>query len=265
MTILYITPKQQEIIKLHYQYRFINTKQIQNFLRHKNKKTISVWLKDLKEKHYLEWDYSTKFGENTKPAIYHTGINGIRFLKTQDDCSMEVIQKLYRDGKREESFKQQCILIADASLNFISKSTDTSNITFSFETASDYAIENSRFHFLAEIEVEPSLCFIKQRSNKKTYYLVDVFDATIPNYRIRKRLRNYYDFYQSGEWENKMTKTFPVILFICPTKSVLIYAKRYTKKMLEENQNPDDLHIRFATVDEVKEFGITGEIWEEVE
>lgn len=265
MTIPYITPKQKEIIKLHYQYRFINTKQIQNFLKHKDKKTINIWLKDLREKHYLEWDYSTKFGENTKPAIYHTGINGIRFLKTLDDYSTGIIQNLYRDGKREESFKQKCILVADACLNLIKKSTNTTDATFSFETASDYANESSRFHFLTETEVEPSLCFIKQKSSKKTYYLVNVFDINLPNYRIRKELRNYYDFYQSSEWEENISKTFPIILFVCPTKSVLIYAKRYTKKLFEENQNPEDLHIRFATADEVKEFGITGEIWEEAE
>lgn len=264
MTIPYITPKQQEIIKLHYQYRFINTKQIQSFLKHKDKKTINIWLKDLREKHYLEWDYSTKFGENTKPAIYHMGINGIRYLKTQDGYLMAVIQKLYRDGKREEPFIQRCILIAGACLNLIRKSTNNSAVTFSFETASDCAKEKSRFNFLTETEIEPSLCFTKQKNSKKTYYLVDVYEATLPNYRIRKRLRNYFDFYQSSEWENNITKTFPIILFVCSTKSVLIYAKRYTKKLLEENQNPDDLHIRFSTVDEVKEFGITGEIWEEV-
>ncbi len=263
MTIPYITPKQQEIIKLTLQYRFINTKQIQSFLKHKDKKTINIWLKDLREKRYLEWDYSTKFGENTKPAVYHTGTNGIRFLKTQDDYSMAVIQQLYRDGKREEPFKQRCILIANACLNLISKNTKTSDVTFSFETASDCAKENLTFHFFTETTVELSRCFTKQKNSKKTCYLVAVFDATLPNYRIRKRLRNYYDFYQSGEWENNITKTFPVILLICPTKSVLIYAKRYTKKLLEENQNPDDLSIRFAIVDEVKEFGITGEIWEE--
>lgn len=259
-----ITPKQQEIIKLHYQYRFINTKQIQSFLKHKDKKTINIWLKDLREKHYLEWHYSNRFGENTKPAIYHTGINGVRFLKTQGGYSMAIIQKLYRDGERKEPFIQRCILIADAGLNLIRKSTNTSGAAFSFETASDYTKENSRFHIFTETEVEPSLCFIKHKNSKKTYYLVDIFDATLPTYKIRKRLRNYFDFYQSSDWEINIAKIFPIILLICPTKSVLIYAKRYAKKLLEENQNPCDLHIRFATVDEVKEFGITGEIWEEV-
>ena len=41
------TPKEQEIIKLHYQFRFLNSKQIQKFLNHKNNKTINAWLPDL--------------------------------------------------------------------------------------------------------------------------------------------------------------------------------------------------------------------------
>lgn len=264
MSIPYITPKQQEIIKLHYQYRFINTKQTQSFLKHKDKKTINVWLKDLREKQYLEWDYSTKFGENTKPAIYHIGINGVRFLKIRNEYPTATIRKLYRDGKREESFIQRCILLADVCLHLIKRSTDTPGVTFSFETVSDYEKEDSLFHFLTETVVEPSLCFTKHKNNKKTYYLIDVFDATLPTYRVRKRIRNYMEFYQSPEWENNIAKTFPILLFICPTKANLIYAKRYAKKLLEENQNPEDLRIRFATVDEVKEFGVTGEIWEEV-
>lgn len=265
MTLPKQTPKQQEIIKLLYRFRFINTKQIQSFLKHKDKKTINIWLKDLREKHYLEWHYSNKFGENTKPAIYHISINGIKYLKARNEYPMAVIQKLYRDGKREEQFIQKCILIADACLNLFKKSTDIPKVTFSFETTNDYANLKSQFHFLTETQVEPLLCFIKQQNNKKTYYLVDVFDATLPAYRIRKRLRDYFDFYQSSDWESNIAKTFPIILFICPAKTDLIYTKRYTKKLLEENQNPDDLHIRFATFDEVKEFGITGEIWEEIQ
>jgi hypothetical protein len=59
-------------------------------------------------------------------------------------------------------------------------------------------------------------------------------------------------------------KTFPIVLFICSTKTDLIYAKRYTKKLMQDYQNPTNLHIKFLTVDEVKKFGIIGEIGEEV-
>jgi len=266
MTIPYITAKQQEIPKLIYKFRFLNRLQIQKLLNHKYHNRIIDWLNDLVEKEYIEkLPKDNTFEQRTKPTVYRIGINGIRFLKIQDDYSMEVIQKLYRDGKREEPFVSRCTLIADACLNLIQKSTNTSDTTFSFETQSDYTSENSQFHFLTETEIEPSLCFVKKKSSRKTYYLVDVFDSTLPTYRVRKRLRNYFEFYQSSEWENNTGKKFPIVLFICSTKANLIYAKRHTKKLLQDYQNPTDLHIRFATVDEVKKFGISGEIGEEVE
>ena len=130
----------------------------------------------------------------------------------------------------------------------------------------DYIIKTSKFNFLEELK--PNIIAIKSENKKhliKKHFLISSFERTLPNYSIRKRLKNYFEFYYSGEWENNVSKTFPVVLFICPTKAILIYAKRYTLKLLEENQDPDDLHIRFATVDDVKQHGVTSEIWEEAE
>ena len=70
MTIPYITPKQQEIPKLIYKFRFLNRIQIQTLLNHKDKRRINSWLKDLSEKEYRKWHYSKTFGENTKHTIY---------------------------------------------------------------------------------------------------------------------------------------------------------------------------------------------------
>ena len=58
--LLKITKKQQEIFILLYRFRFLNKIQIQAFLKHKNKKTINLWLQDLNEKQYLKRIYSKK-------------------------------------------------------------------------------------------------------------------------------------------------------------------------------------------------------------
>ena len=76
-----LTMKQQEILELLYRYRFLNRIQIQTLMGHKDRKTISLWLRVLRQKQYIEWIYSTDFAERTKPAIYYLGLNGIRFLK----------------------------------------------------------------------------------------------------------------------------------------------------------------------------------------
>jgi len=263
MTTPYITNKQQEIINIISRFRFLNRLHTQRFLNHKDYKTINMWLKDLVTKEYLIRIYDDHtFGQNTKLAIYYTGINGIRFLKTQDEYLPELIRKLYRDKDRSENFINQCLLLADACLTLRDQSKD--ELSYQFKIESDYISPDSPFNFLQELH--PSLIFTKQKHKTTKRYLVESLEPTLPRYSIRKRMRDYLDFYFSNEWENHMgNKPFPVILVICSSKAILITTKRYTKKLLEDNQEPEDLHIRFATIDEVKEHGITGEIWEEAE
>ena len=173
---------------------------------------------------------------------------------------------MYKDKNRSDGFINQCIFICNIYLSLIKKDVNNNKAVCEIAMSSDLVNSSSYFHFLKELN--PDLIYKETKKGKSrssyTYNLLTVFEKTLPRYSIRKTLRNYFAFYQSSEWENETGKTFPVILFICPTKSDLIYAKRYAKKLSEENQNPTDLHIRFTTVDEVKEFCITGEIWEEV-
>jgi hypothetical protein len=65
-----LTNKQQEIVELLYVYRFLNRVQIQQLMGHKDKKTINVWLRDLKIKQYITWIYSPNdFALKTKLMV----------------------------------------------------------------------------------------------------------------------------------------------------------------------------------------------------
>jgi hypothetical protein len=268
MTIPYITPKQQEIPKLIYKFRFLNRLQIQTLLNHNYHKRIIDWLNDLVEKEYLEnLPKDNTFEQKSKPTIYRIGINGIRFLNIQDDCSKEIIKKLYKDKNRSDDFINQCMLLANIYLSLIKKNVNNDKMIYEITTNSDLVNSNSYFHFLKELNTDLVYKETKRMKSRSsyTYNLLTVFEETLPRYSIRKTLRNYLAFYQSSEWENETGKTFPIVLFICPTKLDLIYAKRFTKKLLEEEQNPKGFDIRFTTADEVKKFGVTSSgIWEEV-
>jgi len=77
-------------------------------------------------------------------------------------------------------------------------------------------------------------------------------------------MKDLIAFYFNSEWETTIDDTFPEIMFICPTLATMIYAKRMTRKLLEDNDDPEDLHIQFTTIDQVKKHGATGEIWEAI-
>ncbi len=260
------TTKQQDILKLLYRYRFANRIQLQEAMGHKNKRRIADWLKDLREKHYVEWIYSTDFAEKTKPAIYYLGINGIRLLRTFDIYPPEELRKRYRESSRSADFIAKSVLLADCCLNLAAKSTD--NLSYSFVTQADYADADNEHHFLAE-EFKPDLCYERVEQTKRGTvvvedYLIVVFDAAAPHYMIRKRLKDYVTYLDEGGWRRRFDGSELMVHFACPSKAELIYAKRRTRILLENIGRDRKIHIRFATTEQVKREGVTGIIWEDV-
>ena len=285
-----LTNKQQEIIELLYTYRFLNRIQIQQLMGHKDKKTINLWLRDLKAKEYIEWIYDPNdFALKTKPAIYYFALNGVRFLKTVQATDgsawypIDDVRKRYREASRSQTFVDHCMLVADCCItlntygNAPNSSTNTSKRvkTYTFVSIVDYSHPSSDKHFLAESElIQPDLCFTKHERKKVdgkmtdtiTNYLLEVFDASMPRYRIKKRLTNYVNYLQDGEWEGETDyDTPPIVLLVCPRTTDLIYAKRRTRGLLAEQWDSDDEdrpHMRFTTIEKLRKSSVLGDIWE---
>ena len=279
LTVPTITQKQREILGLLYTHRFLTRIQIQTFLKHKDKKTINLWLKDLRAKSYTDWIYNKDhFAEKTKPAIYYLGINGLRHLQNIDFHPSEELRKRYREHERSQTFIDRSLTIADVCVS-LEGARDESYFPqtwYIYETEADY-LSDSYYHFLSDNEyIHPHLCFSKELydglddPHAIESYLLEIFDATLPRYRLRNRLKKYVEYLdeEMDEWE-QMTygDPLPVILLVCASLTDLIYAKRRTRGLLaeiwehEDNERP---HLRFTTADKLKQFGVTTEqIWEE--
>lgn len=271
ITLPKITNRQKEILDLLYKYRFLNRIQIQALLGHKDYKNVNLWLKDLREKQYVEWIYSTHFAEKTKPAVYYLGINAIRRFK-QNDVHSEHIAKYYRESGRSQAFIDRCILLGDAcvALEQAVGKNENGDTWYFHETEAEYA-DDGYFSFLTDTDIHPNLCFSKQGYDDGgeevtiESYIVEVFDPTVPRFTVRKRLKDYVKFLDDSEWQSETEEDKPPIaMFICHTKADMIYCKRATRKLLEDTWETEDIHMRFTYIDKIREHGFRGKIWEEV-
>lgn len=242
-------------------------------MNHKDYKTINMWLKDLREKEYVQWIYSTDFTEKTKPASYYLGLNGIRLLKTKN-YSIDELRKRYRESTRSQTYIDRCLLLADCRIS-LKKANQANaaqpkyiNIRYFCELEAEY--QDGYYKFITESDlVQPHMCFCKDNyeTNEavtEQSFMLEVFDATLPRYRVRKRLKNYIEYLEDEEWQSDTEdENPPIALFVCATKADMIYCKRATKKLLEDSY-ADGIRMRFTTTGKLKTFGVLGKIWEEV-
>lgn len=252
-----ITTKQQEILKLIYSYRFLNRTQIQTLLNHKDKRRIISWLKDLREKQYVDWRYdATNLIAKSQPAIYYLSINGIRYLRETGEYPGEELRKRYKEPGRTQVFIDRCLLIADCCIALQAKSTD--KLKYSCALPADYIGPNGSQYLLNDLK--PHLFFTKQHDGEVVSYALENFELTLPRYQLRHRIKDYVDFIDNLDEENGPA---PIALFICATTADLLHVKRRAKKQIEESGN-DEIVIRIATLEKIKATGIASAIWEDV-
>jgi hypothetical protein len=240
---------------------------------HKDYRRINAWLADLRDNHYVEWIYSTDFLEKSKPGIYYLGLNGIRWLKEHQDHPIEEFRKRYRESSRSQGFVDQCVLVADCFIvmnRVNADNTATSRIHYLHATQADYIDPENDYHFLSESDlIRPQLVFEKTIETKDdvtgTTRFIEIIEATMPRYRVRKRLKNYIEYLEDGYWQDETNEyePNPIIMFVCPTLTDLIYCKRASKRLLEEKWG-EDIVMWFTTAEQLKSQGMTGKIWEEV-
>lgn len=279
LTASHITYKQREILKLLYTHRYLTRIHIQAFLKHKDKKTIYLWLKDLKTKGYIEWIYNKdQFVDRSKPAIYYLAKSGINHFREFDTHDEAALRKRYRDNERSQGFIDHCLVVADVCISLEdARNEDTyPQYWYFYETEADY-LSDSYYHFLADSElIHPDICFSKQQYDGmgEPYTvescLLEVFDPTLPQYRLRYRLKQYITYCEEelDDWETEtLGDPKPTILLVCATVTDLIYAKRRTRGLIAdiwERNDEDRPEIKFTTTEKLKEQGVLGENWEKV-
>jgi hypothetical protein len=251
-----ITKKQLEILHLLFQFRFLNRPQIQQFLKHNDRRATNDLLSDLTSKEYIGRIYTETFPEKTKPAVYYLVKGGVKFLKSEG-IDEKIVHKLYYEDKRSESFISQSLLLADIYLNLSKRKISEAN--FKMAIASDYP--NHQFSELLG-DLLPS-AYIEQESQEgaENYFLEILAD--VPIERLRQRIKKYLSFYESNEWEGATSEDFPVILMICPDLKTLIYVKRYLKRQLAE-MDAESFITQLTIIDKFNTLGLTGDIWEKI-
>ena len=269
-----ITEKQKEIVSLVFKFRFINRKQIQKILGHKDSHRINAWLKDLVEKKFLGRIYSHKLFENTKPAIYYLQNNGVLWAKYNelgegehfDDCASKGIKKYYADKTASQIFIDHSVAMCNLYLQF--KEQEGDKWDYQCQTKSDLSTQflrdgdyNERRPYFPDMFIEK----LTKDLDHSTTVFVDLFPPHIPKYALEYKVRQYIEMCDAKEWKHfigGIDNRVPDFLFILPSQGKLNRLAKYIQETLDESYDVEDVRFMLTTYKKAMEQGVAdNKIW----
>jgi hypothetical protein len=254
--------RQEQIILYLYHFRFLNRSHIQQLLGHKHFNRIIIWLNQLTTEGYIRRYHNPK--TVIVAAQYSLGSKSRKYLLQKSEekkvdkenivIQPKLLNRIWREQTLSEQFHTHCLFIADIYLSLLALVKKT-RATLYFFTKTDLC-----GHDYILTPLPDAYIAIKEQNGKMKRYFLDIFDPLPPRMILRRRIKQYVDYYDENTWQETTKHPFPQILLISPDERSKRYLHRYIQKTLEYS----DVEFFLATWEQVKTKGLSREILENV-
>lgn len=273
-----LTKKQKLILVLLYIFRFLNSKQIQEFLGHKDHRRINSWLKDLSEKDYIVKDFKPIFGTLTKPAVCYLTVLGRATIRNSYSYHFpKYLKRIARDQKASKAFRVRCQIIADWYLMLFtndkiisvkkSKSKEAkeeTGIDILYYLVTELTINRkdleekipmNRLQFFTPAyfpssilleKIKPDAYIRKRTKNGSTHGLLFVLDAYVPRLFLRYLVQRIFTTLDDEYWDEDSIHSLHFYI-LCPNNMIIVYLKRTLPSFLEKYYGGKPSQFHFAT------------------
>ena len=235
-----LSEHQVGLLKLIFKFRFVSVDLLAEKLG-KERSTVYENLFILSEQGYISKQYNSSYRLLHRPAIYCLASKGIRYLLQNSQLSQSALRNMYKNKSISEEHINHCLLTFKVCLA-LNRQTNELNIYSKFELSSyDWFIRP-----LPDLYIH----------SKQDTYLLDIFDANLPFFVMRRRLRAHQDFSEQ-EWNEDELGPYPNLLLVVPND-------RVARRLLEEIESIfQDFEIYTTTIERLFNSN-NGKVWRSV-
>jgi hypothetical protein len=227
---------QLDVLELLYKFRFGTTELIATGLGKRNGTSIKSRLSILREQGFIERHYDGKDKLQGKHAVYYLKPGAIRALQSQTkrtDITDRTIKNIYKDAAASSQFIEHCLSVFTA----LTRLSALYGKNLKYFTKANLA----SFDYFPQPLPDGFLSY-KGESGTRRFFL-DIFEAATPAFALNRRVKQFIDYYEAGEWE-ATNSDFPAILIICETS---ILQNRIEKRIQTALNSSEADDLLFAT------------------
>ena len=245
-----ITNKQLDVLLYLYKFYFLSTNQLQKLFHHKKPQTVQKWLKDLKDKKYIAThDFKeNKFISNTQPAVYYLTNLARQKLKKNENCDIDILNRVYQAKSHSNEFAKNCTLLADIYLNLESQVKTGEKLHFSTKA------NLQGFDYFPTPMPDAYIATKKPEKTNRSFLIL--LSSKIPWRILDQRILAYVEYSQNNHWADYSSDPLPSFLIICPNETT----KKHIHKIIS-NESPSASFF-LTTKDSIQKLGFIGDVWE---
>jgi len=237
-----LNSEQLAVLKLLYKFRYGSNDLFAQFFNKKDRSFVFKRLKILLEQGYIDKRFESSYRLRARPAAYFLTSSGARKLADKK-INMATI---YRNVKSSDEFVDKCLDIFAIRNQLKAIYSDS----ISFFTRTDLNQED--FSYFPQ-PLPDAYISLRIEKHEQLFFL-DIISQDAPFFAIKKRIKQYIDYDEVGEWDDTGT-TFPTILIVCPSETV----QRKLLMHLQKTETP--LLFMLTTLNEIKKVSQNDVIW----
>lgn len=227
---------QLSVLQLLYRFRFATSEQIAGYFNRASNKHIQKRLKILEDQTLIGKRYDKSYKLRGKPATYYLTPKGARLLKATPQYGKytcdKAIKALYKNKTVSEDFIEHNLTVLSTYL----KLKELYGDKIQCFTHIDMLPHD---HFPDWL---PDLYVRLDKKDETLQFFLDVFDDSKPFFVHVKKVRNYLQHSEDGDWD-KTDDEYPVVMSICDTKRNETKLRRQIRKAQDESYE----EVKYAT------------------
>ncbi len=119
-----------------------------------------------------------------------------------------MLDRVWREHKASSQFRLHCQFVADIYLSLQSLVEKTGATLHFYPKTKLYGI---KYLLLPNLDAYFS---IEEKNGKRKSYFLNIFDELSPRMVLRKRVREYVEYYEDEDWQNHAQEPCPTIMVI---------------------------------------------------
>lgn len=194
---------QVAVLELLYRYRFTTSELLAKAENQKYLQVTRSRLLTLEKQGYIGRRYDSSYKLLGKFAAFYLLPKGLQYLKSIGIAKPQAIKMMYNDRKASDTFVDFCLAVC--------RTAQALRSLYGEEAKLFTRIELLDYDYFPQ--PLPNLYMSIQRKPVRQYF-VDLYDDVTPAFVLVKKIRNYSEHYESGEWESTGSD-YPEFIVVC--------------------------------------------------